>query len=196
MNLINIKLTFEDFWNVYPRKQDKKRSEQLFDKLSDTDKFNAVQGAGYQVQNNPQWKNPTMVPLPTTFISQQRWNDEVAEDIDAKTRAVQNHGSHATRGWALLVGLWGQSFITKFGETPPPMWRAMLDHLSEERIVRAIKRLKQEGSDFPCSLPHFAECAAKTFEETHPFPALPHVVTGKEKSLEHLAVIRKQLRSK
>jgi len=186
--------SFDRFWNSYPRKTgDKARAKKLFNALEERERFNAILGSIYQTTHNPQWSNKSLIPHPTTFLNQKRWNDEIVENKGAKERATENHSTHVDRAWALLVGLYGEAWIRRFGESPPPMWTSLLNNLSEERIKRAIRRLVQMGGDFPCSLPKFAECAATTFEEQYP-TALPKTIkTDKVTALKHLAEIRKAL---
>lgn len=69
------KITFEAFWKTYAKKQKLTRSQQLWKKLSDTDKFNAI--AKIKDYNN--WlarQNGTPKMLPDTYLYQKRWLDD------------------------------------------------------------------------------------------------------------------------
>ena len=68
-------ISFENFWNTYDKKQKITRAKQLYSKLKDDDKFNAI--AGIKRYNN--WlklQNGIAKMLPDTYIYQKRWLDE------------------------------------------------------------------------------------------------------------------------
>lgn len=69
---------FDDFWKAYPRKAGSKQKaraswvRQQLDSRADSIIANVVDRAA----NDQQWTNPTYIPHPTTFLNQERWNDE------------------------------------------------------------------------------------------------------------------------
>lgn len=153
-----LNVRFVTFWDVYPRKQNKKGAEKAFEKLKDVDKWNAIQGAAYQAVNNPQWKNPAYIPLPTTYLNQRRWEDEVAPDKDAKTRVVERQDkSPAHTVWSAMTQMYGDAWVKKHGEEPTEIWRKLLSTMSEEQIKKGLRATFDSGNEFPPSLPRFAE---------------------------------------
>ena len=159
--------TFESFWLIYPRKQGKPLAETGFNKLTDAEKFNAIQATKFQIGNNPQWSNPAFIPMPATFINQKRWLDEtVPIDKPATVRVQDNQtDSPAHLVWSAMTQMYGTSWITKHGEHPSPVWRQQLKDISLERLKRGLKRTLDAGSEFPPSLPTFIAACAKTFGE-------------------------------
>ena len=71
-------VTFEQFYNDYPRKVGRYTAERSFKKLSVKDKINAYNGLKNYLKY---WKaNETekqFIPHPSTFINQKRWEDEI-----------------------------------------------------------------------------------------------------------------------
>jgi len=69
---------FEDFWKAYPRKTGsipkarKSWASQRLDQKADSIIATVINRAA----NDPQWSDQKFIPYPTTFLNQQRWNDE------------------------------------------------------------------------------------------------------------------------
>ena len=69
---------FESFWEIYPKHQDKKKAKQKFLKLCTTEKeYKAIMDGLRNVL--PVWakKDNKYIPMPTTWLNGERWNDEV-----------------------------------------------------------------------------------------------------------------------
>lgn len=66
--------TFEKFWNLYPRKISKKKSKDLWRKLSESDQEKALLALPEQMK---QWGDIKYTPHPTTWLNQERWEDEI-----------------------------------------------------------------------------------------------------------------------
>lgn len=69
---------FESFWEIYPKHQDKKKAKQKFLKLcTDKKKYQEIMQGLRNVL--PVWakKDNKYVPMPTTWLNGERWNDEV-----------------------------------------------------------------------------------------------------------------------
>lgn len=69
---------FESFWEIYPKKQDKKKAKQKFLKLCTNEKeYKAIMDGLRNVL--PVWakKDNKYIPMPTTWLNGERWNDEV-----------------------------------------------------------------------------------------------------------------------
>jgi hypothetical protein len=71
-------LPFDDFWKIYPRKVEKKKSQQKWSKLSETDRKSAMLDIPARAQSD-QWKREggRFIPYPTTYLNGERWNDEI-----------------------------------------------------------------------------------------------------------------------
>ena len=69
---------FESFWEIYPKHQDKKKAKQKFLKLcKDEKEYKAIMNGLRNVL--PVWakKDTKYIPMPTTWLNGERWNDEV-----------------------------------------------------------------------------------------------------------------------
>ena len=70
----NIEHTFSLFWDLYPKKANKKNSKAKFSKLSKKDQLSAIEF----LKKKPFAGTDTQyVPHPTTFINGARWEDEI-----------------------------------------------------------------------------------------------------------------------
>lgn len=69
---------FESFWEIYPKHQDKKKAKQKFLKLCTNEKeYKAIMDGLRNIL--PVWakKDTKYIPMPTTWLNGERWNDEV-----------------------------------------------------------------------------------------------------------------------
>lgn len=88
-----IEKRFNQFWELYPRKQGKgdarkswkriKPNAELFDKIITALKNN--------VDNNRQWQrdNGQYIPNPSTWLNQERWEDDIGQQEDYFTRELK-----------------------------------------------------------------------------------------------------------
>ena len=79
--LDNVDIKFEQFWNLYPKKEKKKDTlkwfkshkpnQELFDKILD----------GLEKQKKSrQWSNKQYIPLPSSWLNGERWEDELTKE--------------------------------------------------------------------------------------------------------------------
>lgn len=69
---------FESFWEIYPKHQDKKKAKQKFLKACTNEKeYKAIMDGLRNIL--PIWakKDTKYIPMPTTWLNGERWNDEV-----------------------------------------------------------------------------------------------------------------------
>ena len=66
---------FEEFWNLYPVKKGKKTAEQKWCRL-DRETQNLILADIPERKNDDGWKRG-YIPHPTTYLNQERWNDEI-----------------------------------------------------------------------------------------------------------------------
>ena len=69
---------FESFWEIYPKHQDKKKAKQKFLKACTNEKeYKAIMDGLRNIL--PVWakKDTKYIPMPTTWLNGERWNDEV-----------------------------------------------------------------------------------------------------------------------
>ena len=72
---------FEAWWNAYPRKQGKGKAWEAW--LKSINKLNPdlliAAANDYYLSDLP--KDPKFIPLPATWLNQERWNDELAKPV-------------------------------------------------------------------------------------------------------------------
>ncbi|MDC5478011.1 hypothetical protein OHW93_17000 [Acinetobacter baumannii] len=69
---------FEEFWEAYPKKQQKKTAFEKFKKINFKKyPFEKIMNALEQQKSSSQWlkENGQFIPMPSTWIHQERWND-------------------------------------------------------------------------------------------------------------------------
>jgi hypothetical protein len=66
-------LDFSEFWKNYPRKESKKKSQQIWNHLSLTKKKKILLDLKTRYQDT----DPKYIPIPTTYLNGERWEDEM-----------------------------------------------------------------------------------------------------------------------
>lgn len=66
-------LPFSDFWDVYPRKEKRKRAEITWNRLSKTKQQKALSHLSGQPYAD---REKQYIPHPTTYMNNERWDDE------------------------------------------------------------------------------------------------------------------------
>jgi len=67
---------FDLFWSAYPRKDNKKVSKLRFMNIS-SKLYPKIMEAIANQKKSKQWQTPEFIPMPATWLNQQRWDDEV-----------------------------------------------------------------------------------------------------------------------
>ena len=81
-------IRFNEFWELYPKKQSKSPALKAWLKLKlDDELFQAIITALKEQINCDQWQrsNGQFIPNPLTWINQKRWEDEVMKNVKANT---------------------------------------------------------------------------------------------------------------
>lgn len=76
---------FDAFWDLYPRKVNKKKSKEKFLKICKDEKiFNSIMRGLKKQMKSVEWQNDggKYIPHPTTWLNGERWQDEVKETSD------------------------------------------------------------------------------------------------------------------
>lgn len=77
-------ISFEKFWNLYPKKTGKGKAKDSWLKLNpDTDFLVKILFAVEQQKKSEQWQKDggQFIPLPTTWLNQSRWDDDPIVNI-------------------------------------------------------------------------------------------------------------------
>lgn len=78
-------IRFDRFWEAYPRREGKKDALKAFRRINpDHELLATMLDAIRKRKLTPQWQDPRYIPLPASWLNQERWNDELAvvEDHD------------------------------------------------------------------------------------------------------------------
>jgi hypothetical protein len=74
---------FDEFWNCYPRKVGKQNAYKAWGKINPDPQLKEIIMAALEKHKfTTQWQkdNGQFIPHPATWLSQRRWDDEIAED--------------------------------------------------------------------------------------------------------------------
>jgi len=66
---------FDDFWSIYPRKQGKGKAREAFVSAVKEFGLEPIMDGVHRFANDPNLPDPKFVPLPTTWLNQERWDD-------------------------------------------------------------------------------------------------------------------------
>jgi Helix-turn-helix domain len=81
---------FDEFWAAYPRKQDKAKARKAWNARSlDLEADKIIEDILMRSAKDVQWQNKEYIPLASTYINGERWNDEVL--------GVQHNGFKSTQ---------------------------------------------------------------------------------------------------
>jgi len=69
------RVTFDDFWALYPRHDAKKDARKAWDRVDPALHDQIVVALEWQVQRE-QWQDPHYIPLPASWLRGERWEDE------------------------------------------------------------------------------------------------------------------------
>jgi hypothetical protein len=160
---------FESFWVECPRKTDKKAAMRAWEKLNEQDRLAATAGMIYHRDNNPQWRDKSLIPHPSTFLNGRRFEDEIV--IPRREEVTSDVSDLGKMVWSAMTQMFGQSWITKHGDRPSPIWRNQLTVLTQDDIKQGLKHLVETGEQHPPSLPYFISiCKRKTLPEYQRLP--------------------------
>lgn len=91
-NLIKTSVHFEEFWRAYPKKQDKKKAEQRFLKINfKKNPFEKIMASLDELKKTDDWikENGKYVPMASTWINGERWNDVESSIIETQNELKQ-----------------------------------------------------------------------------------------------------------
>lgn len=67
--------SFNDFWHLYPRKQGKGKAREAFVSAVKVFGLEPIMNGVERFASDPNLPDPQFVPLPTTWLNQERWDD-------------------------------------------------------------------------------------------------------------------------
>ena len=73
---------FDDFWSIYPRKKDKKRSRVSFNRLNKQTQLDCIEGVKKYIKEiEVTGRLMEHVKHPSTFINGENWEDEFETEV-------------------------------------------------------------------------------------------------------------------
>jgi len=94
--------SFAEFWKEYPRKENKKPCFSLWVRLDPSKKLvTKIIDVVERYKLTYQWSRKEFIPMPSTFISQERWDNEVPAPMKkpgghTNTRGAEEFVKHGT----------------------------------------------------------------------------------------------------
>lgn len=158
-NLINesdltMNLSFDYFYNSYPKKENKKKSKSLWDKLSDKKKMLAIVDVPRRLETHSQWSDKQFIPAPNVYLNGEKWNDEIVVKKTLEDKIDEaGDGTDFDKFWKALIQMYGGKFSNSFGLTMPSLWRIGLKGLTKKEIARIINYLMNDKDERMADLP-------------------------------------------
>lgn len=75
------------------------------------------------------------------------------------------------RAWAVLVECFGNTLVSSYGDTCPPVWCARIDELEDWEIRRGLDRLSKWNSSFAPTLGQFWDACKQSDGQPKPVDA-------------------------
>jgi hypothetical protein len=94
LDKINTSKGFEEFWNLYPKKQGKQKALDAWNKLEIGDELLVViLKAVASHSQSQQWvkDNGQYIPLPATWLNQKRWEDQLEAAVSSVYKMPSNY---------------------------------------------------------------------------------------------------------
>jgi len=87
----NVQKRFNEFYDVYPRKQQRKAAEKAWQKNKlDSKADEIIKKVKEQIADDVQWQTNQFVPLPATYLNNERWLDEIISNKEIKNAIPKN----------------------------------------------------------------------------------------------------------
>ena len=82
--------SFQNFWEVYPRRTGKKTALQAWNKINPDNELQKIMlDVIERNKQTKQWQSRRFIPHPATWLNQERWNDEVeSESLDEELESI------------------------------------------------------------------------------------------------------------
>ena len=82
--------SFQNFWEIYPRRTGKKTALQAWNKINPDNELQKIMlDAIERNKQTKQWQSRRFIPHPATWLNQERWNDEVeSESLDEELESI------------------------------------------------------------------------------------------------------------
>ena len=147
-------VTFDDWYNAYPKKANKQKARKLWDKLSDKNKHFAIVDVPKRLEQHSQWHEKTFIPAPDVYLRNHKWNDEIVTRRTLEDKQEQaEDGTPLARFWTLLRQMYGERWVRAYGDQVPFMWRKKLHDMTNREIARVLNYLAAHPAEYLPDLP-------------------------------------------
>lgn len=82
-------ISFDDFYDAYPKKKDKQRAAKAWQKITDTDRAAIMADIQIRSSQDRSWLEG-YIPHPTTYLNNRRWEDEIEQSRGGKQSQQQS----------------------------------------------------------------------------------------------------------
>ena len=72
-----MKISFDQFYEIYPRKENRRSAEKAWGKIPDNMKQQIIDDVKNRILNHEKWKDKDFIPHPSTYLNGKRWQDEI-----------------------------------------------------------------------------------------------------------------------
>lgn len=94
--------SFDDFWQIYPRKTDKAKAKKKWESLKITEETLALINKNISDRLAAgEWSDPKFIPHPTTYLNNARWDDEV---ITSPEDSVGDFAEQVAEAYGNILG--------------------------------------------------------------------------------------------
>lgn len=110
--------SFDQFWNLYPRKLGTGEAKQAFAKAVKTHGLEIIIEGVQRLANDPNLPAPQYIPRAATWLNQERWGDDPysSQDQDGKRPLAKSPYVGAPREWVKDMHDYGEHFECRPGE--------------------------------------------------------------------------------
>ncbi len=186
-------VTFDDWYSLYPKKANKKKSADLWGKLSDKDRYLAIVDVPERTKRHSQWRDKQYIPAPDVYLRNHKWLDDI---IEARTKedeqASVEDGTGLARFWTLFKQIYGDEKVKReYGETMPWLWKKALNGITNKQIGRIINYLMNDKDE---RMPNLSKIQTiKRIGAGLNQKSLPKSISTKEVALDALKEARQAL---
>ena len=73
----------------------------------------------------------------------------------SKSYEPPQESKRAAKVWTAMAEMFGNSFFMQFGESPPSVWMAQVEKLSDDEVRRGLTNIAEADMRFPPNLTQF-----------------------------------------
>lgn len=116
---------FDAFWSIYPRKEDKKGARSAWSRVRKSDHAAIMADIQGRLASGRWVKGSQYIPIPTTYLNRERWNDELSPPPIATAAPSKPDRKANPVAWAIAekgrleAGEWETAYERQLYTVPP-----------------------------------------------------------------------------